>query len=251
MELTQEGQMLKVQAEKCLFNVNEFFHQAKRLQNDLVGTAKISLHTSPEMLKIGEFFSIINAKYPHVECHLLQKRSSEVPELLRKRKIDVGYFYGNVSEAEIAVRLLRTCKLMIVGPVSWRERFEYAGLEELGQLPWVGTSQCCPFHTATYEIFQQRRLNISTTIALVDQETTLLNLVSAGAGLALLVDEDALSAEKAGKVVVWKPESFTMNLCVAYLEEREKDPIIQVVLDGMHMVWGIADREFAVHPPLQ
>ncbi|PID56544.1 LysR family transcriptional regulator [candidate division KSB3 bacterium] len=243
MELTREGRLLKEQAEKCLSNVSEFFRQARRLKADVTGTVKISIHADPDMLKIGDFLSIVHARYPRMDCHVLRKDSCDVAALLHNRRLDAGYLYGHITDKEIATTLLRTCKLMIVGPVHWRERFEYADLKELGNFPWIGTSQSCPFHAETFEIFQQRQLKISNTIAVVDQESTLLNLVSAGIGLALLVDEEALSAEESGKVVIWKPERFTIDLCLAYLQEREKDPLLQAVLDGLYTVWGLADIE--------
>ena len=250
MQLTQEGLMLKAHAEKCLSTVSEFFHQAKSLQEELVGTAKISLHASPDLLKIGDVFSVMNAKYPNVECHLLQKNTWEVPDLLRTHDIDAGFLYGTVADTDIAVTLLRSCKLMVVGPAKWREDFEYAELEEIVKLPWIGTSKYCPFHKAIFEIFQQRHLEFSHTVAVVDQEPTLMNLINAGVGLSLMVDEDAIAAEASGRGVYWKLDSFNIDLSMAYLQKRRDDPIVQAILNAVFMVWGQADKEFAVRPSL-
>ena len=250
MQLTQEGLMLKTHAEKCLNTVSDFFHQAKSLQENLVGVAKVSLHTSPELLKVGEFFSILNARYPNIECHLLQKNSWEVADLLRAREIDAGFLYGTSADEDIAVTLLRSCKLMIVGPTKWREQFEYAELEEIVRLPWIGSSKYCPFHKAIFDTFQQRNLKLSHTVAVVDQEPTLMNLINAGVGMALMVDEDALAVEESGRGVSWKKDSFTIDLSMAYLQKRQDDPIVQAVLNSVFMVWGQADKGFAVHPSL-
>ncbi len=250
MQLTQEGVTLKTHAEKCLSSVSEFFHQAKSLQEELVGVAKVSLHASPELLKIGEFFSVMNTKYPNVECHLSQKNSWEVPEMLRSREIDAGFLYGTLSDADIAVTLLRSCKLMIVGPTEWRDDFEYAELEKLVTLPWIGSSKYCPFHKATFEIFQQRKLEFSHIVAVVDQESTLMNLINSGAGLALMVDEDAIAAEESGRGVYWKQESFKIDLSMVYLQKRQDDPIVQAVLNSVFLAWGRADKEFSFQPSL-
>ena len=250
MRLTQEGLKLKMHAEKCLNTVSEFFHQARSLQGELAGVAKISLHTSPELLKIGEFFSILNAKYPNIECHLLQKNSWEVPELLRSNEIDAGFLYGRPAAPDIDVTLLRSCKLMIVGPTGLREQFEYADLEEIVTLPWIGSSKYCPFHQAIFDTFQQRNLKLSQTVAVVDQEPTLMNLVNAGVGMALMVDEDAHALEKSGRGVYWKKDSFTIDLSMAYMQKRQNDPIVQAVLNSIFMVWGQADKEFSLQPAL-
>lgn len=250
MLLTQEGVALKTHAEKCLNTVSDFFHRAKNLQEELMGEAKVSLHTSPDLLKIGDFFSIMNTKYPNVECHLLQRYSWEVAEQLRTQALDAGFLYGTVEDADIDVTLLRSCKLMIVGPTKWRDDFEYAELEEIVKLPWIGTSKYCPFHQATFDAFTERKLTIARTVAVVDEEATLLNLVEAGAGLSLMVDEDAIAAEESGKGVYWKQESFHIDLSLAYLKKRRDDPIVQAVLNALFMVWGRANTEFSLQPAL-
>ena len=59
-----------------------------------------------------------------------------------------------------------------------------------------------------------------------------------------------LAAEKAGKAVVWKTETFTIDLCMAYLQKREQEPLLQAVLNSIFTVWGTVDQGFTVHPSL-
>ena len=108
MQLTKEGQVLKGQAEKSLHTVNELFQQAKLLQDELAGVIKIGLNTDPDLLKIGNFFSIMTENYSKLEFHLLQCNSWEVANELRNGNLDAGYRYGAETSPEFAVVLLKT-----------------------------------------------------------------------------------------------------------------------------------------------
>jgi DNA-binding transcriptional LysR family regulator len=237
MELTKEGELLKTQAEKCLTDANELLHQAKRLHGNLIGVIKIGVNTYPEILKISQFLSAMAANYPKLECHLIQSTSWKVPEQLRTGTLDAGYIYGSNSASDLAVIPLRTCHLYIAGAVAWKDRLAQADWQTLSTFPWVCASEVCPFQARVQEQFRKHQLEPST-VAVADDESTMKNLVITGVGLGLLLEEDALSAEREGKVVLWRQETFPMELSFVYIRKREHDPVIQAAVRGIELVWG-------------
>jgi DNA-binding transcriptional LysR family regulator len=241
MKLTQEGNLLKAQAEKSLKDIDELFQQAKFLQHELAGTAKIGLNTHPDFLKIAEFFSVMNEQYPNLQFHLLQRSSWDVPDALRTGNLDAGYRYGKDLPAEFSVVPLKATKVYIVGQISWKEQIEQADWEELAEFPWIWVPEHChPFGKLIEETFQKRHLHPSK-VAMVDEEETLKTLVTSGAGLAVMIEGEALAAEKEGKIAIWPKDHLQVDLCFVYLRERKNDLVIQAILNGLFIVWNLND----------
>ncbi|GAK61237.1 transcriptional regulator, LysR family [Candidatus Vecturithrix granuli] len=238
MQLTKEGQILKAQAETSLNAINELFQQAKRMQNELAGVIKIGLNADPEFLKIGDFFSVMAEQYPQLEFHLLQRPSWAVVEEIHTELLDIGYMFGEHSTPDIKATLLRTFNLLVIGPASWKDHLERAtGWHDLAAFPWVWSCENCPQYKVLREIFHALHLTPSK-VAVADDEATLKSLVASGAGLAILIEDDAVSAEQQGKVTIWRQNPLHLDLSCIYLRKREYDPVIQAALNGIFIVWN-------------
>ena len=237
MTLTKEGEQLKAQAETCLNAVNELFHQAKRLQGDVSGIARIGLNTSPEILKVSEFFSVMAATYPKLECHLLQSNSLRIPEKLRAGTLDAGYVYSEQQGLpELEIIVLQTRRVVIAGPANWKEKITLADWADIVDFPWICGDEECPFYRIIYRKFRERHLQPSKVVV-VDEDATLYSLVRSGIGLSLMIEDEAVAAEQEGTITVWKKDSFTLDLYAVYLQERRSDPVIQAILNGINRVW--------------
>ena len=64
MQLTQEGQTLKSQAEEALAAIDDLSRQAQSLRTELSGVMTIGLHTDPAFLRIDQFFSFMARALP-------------------------------------------------------------------------------------------------------------------------------------------------------------------------------------------
>jgi DNA-binding transcriptional LysR family regulator len=242
MTLTKEGELLKVQAEKSLNDIDKLFQQAQLLQHKLAGTAKIGLNTHPDFLKTAEFFSVMKGHYPHMEFHLLQRSSWEVPDELRKGNLDAAYKYGKDLSPEFVVVPLQTLKVYIVGPVHWKKQIERADWKEIAEFPWIWVPENChPFDKIIEEAFQKRHLKPSK-VAMVDEEETLKTLVTSGVGLSVMVEEEALASEKEGEIAIWPKDQLEVDLSFVYLRERKNDLVIQAILNGIFIVWDITGQ---------
>jgi DNA-binding transcriptional LysR family regulator len=241
MQLTKEGQLLRSHAEKSLSTVNELFQQARQLQNELTEPVKIGLNTDSDFLRIGDFFSIMAEHCPRLQFHLLQRPSWTVIDEVKAGQLDTGYIFGECSEPEIATLLLRTSNLRVAGPKKWQAQIEQAETwADIVALPWVWGSDCCTYYKVFSEILGEQSLNVQK-VAITDEEATLKTLAASGAGLALLAEEEAFASEQEGKIVIWRKNVFQVDLSLVYLRKRETDPVIQAILNSMHVVWDLAE----------
>jgi DNA-binding transcriptional LysR family regulator len=243
MELTKEGQVLKAQAEKSLSVIDELFQQAKLLRNELTGNVKIGLNASPDFLRVGDLFSVMKEQYPKLEFHLLHRYSWEILDGLNNEQLDAGYVFGDVTSPEIRAIPLQRCNLVIAGPIAWKDRLEQADWNDLAEFPWICVTHRhrCPFCQVTDNIFQQHNIRLSKTIVVIDQESTLKTLVASGAGLAVMLEDDVLTAEREGTISRWNKETFTIDLSFVYVQKREEDPVIQAILKGIGFIWNMTD----------
>jgi len=242
MILTSEGTVLKAQAEKSLNTINELFRQAKRLQHDLTGTAKIGLNIDPELLKTAEFFSVMSTNYPLLEYHFLQRSTWEVVDELRRGEIDGGYMYGGIiaPQPDIVSCKLRNYNVMVVGPARWKDRIEAADWEGLAAFPWVWTSKLCAFCDLAVKTFHNRNLTPAKAV-IADHEAAMRTLVISGVGLTLMREDEARKLEAEGKIVIWHNEKLEIELHFAYLRARQEDPVIQAILNGIFIIWNLQE----------
>jgi hypothetical protein len=63
-------------------------------------------------------------------------------------------------------------------------------------------------------------------------------LVVGGLGVALMREDLALAAEAAGQVCLWSDARLATQLQFVYRAEREKDPVLQGLLQVLARVWS-------------
>jgi len=238
MLLTREGDVLREQAVRALSTIDEIHYQANVLKDEVVGTAKLGLHIDPRFLRIDEFLSCMQKKYRKVDFHLLQQWSWEQPMNLKRGKLDAGFIYGTPKHSDITTISLRKFNIVVAGPAQWADKLTQAGWEEMAEMPWVWTPPECSFCKIAIKAFEKRNLKpFKVTIA--DQEPVVNLLVSSGVGLAFMIEEEALEAKAQGKVAIWDEVIDTVNLSFIFQKNREKDPLVQAVVESIKKVWGV------------
>lgn len=238
MRLTKEGNLLRSQAEKTLSSIHELFQQAKSLRQDLTATVKISLNSEPDFLKTGELAAVLREQYPQLEVHLLQRRSWEALDGIKNGDLDVGFFFGDNPLPEITRHVCHTYQLVVVGPAKWKTQLTQCDWAGLAELPWIWGAGICPYYLELNERFAAHQVT-PVCVAQADNEAGLKTLVASGTGLAVLLEEDAIRGVQEGKLCIWPKERFEVVLSFGYLRERAADPVIQAVLNGLYIVWGL------------
>ncbi len=238
MHITEEGRLLLIKAEKVLNSANDMMNQARELQGELVGSAKLGLSSNPSILRVTEFFSSMTSEYPRLELHLVQSISSRVLKYVKNREFDAGFFLGANPLPEIKAFSLTKVNMVVAGPPSFKERLENADIKEIYKFPWIWRTACGPLHRFSNDMFCNECFQDSKSIVAEDY-FTMKSLIMGGAGLGLMEESEALAEEKEGKLSLWPREKMEVDLSFVFLEKRQEDPLIRAMLQGMCKTWGL------------
>lgn len=237
MILTADGRTLKEHADKALAVVHEMESEAKSLRKTLNGTLRIGINAEPGSLRIPQLFSIIQQQYPNIHLHLLQSMTGEVVDKLEDGLLDAGFMYGHSSSSRIYTIPLQQQRLVVAGPIAWKDRLSKAKAGDLGRFPWIMTPEDCPFQTITLEFFQRHKLQ-PAQVAVIDQETIIRTMIKAEVGLSLLLAEDVVKDRE--NLAVWRKEDLSLQLSIACLGNRKDEPMLQTLFS---LLTGVMEQE--------
>jgi DNA-binding transcriptional LysR family regulator len=243
MQLTREGQALKVHAETALKGVGDFLSQARSLRANLTGVLRVALNTDPDLLRMRQLVDALRLAHPKLEVHLPQSMSNVIIEDVRAGRLDGGFaFLAEPLSAALAQELealhLATTSLHVVAPTAWAERLANSGWRELAEESWVWFTDACPCRALL-----ERQLGPYTSevkkVAITDYEGTLKALVASGAGLGLMHQAEAHGWEESGEVCVLPHDSLPIDICFLHRKDRASDPALCAVLAALNQVWRI------------
>ncbi|MDN0074044.1 LysR family transcriptional regulator [Crenobacter sp. SG2303] len=236
--LTLAGQELLPQAQSILASARGILNRARELRGELNGKASIGVTLSADALRVGPWVAALTAKHPLLALKLEYGVTGNVLNLVRKKELDVGFYLGKNPYANVNTVLLTQIDYRVVLPAAWAERVAKAGLRELGKLPWIGISQFSSLSKISSELW--RELNISPRkITECDHLETVLELVAAGVGVALVREEDAQAHVAQGKVAIVPELVKPADLQLVYPADRVGDPILIALLTELAPVWGL------------
>ena len=78
---------------------------------------------------------------------------------------------------------------------------------------------------------------LNQSVAMVDQETSMLDLVKSGAGLSLVREQIALREAQAHGLVIADQVSLDCVLSFVCLKSRTADPVVATALGAIDAVW--------------
>ncbi|MDJ0732455.1 MAG: LysR family transcriptional regulator [Crocosphaera sp.] len=236
MRLTTHGEMLKEKAEKILKASDELKFTAETIKDVLTGDVRLGLHTEARLLKIAEILSAFQRNYPSITVNFQQKMSWQAPPEIIAGNLDAAFVYSKPDDDKIAVHRLDEVQLLVVAPLAWQERLTDARVEDLTLFPWVWTDKYCPLYQAAHKIFAEiGREPVKAVI--VDQESAIYKLVTAGVGLSLMPESKAKEAAEAGELYITEIPAPKIDLSLIYLKSREQDPMISAIFEIINLVW--------------
>ncbi len=245
MQLTAKGELLYKQAVETLSAAAKLKSDAQQLQQELVGEVKIGVHTDFDFMRIGALHSLLVERHPRVAPHFMAGMSATILPDIRRGVLDAGFFFGPCSLADLAITHLLDVPIQVVGPADWADRIDGASMADLIQLPWVYTSDDCPFYALSQTLFTQHGSE-PARVAYVDSEDAVRALIRAGAGISLLRADDASRMQDAGEAVCWQGEILSMPLSFAVQRQRAGEPLIRATRKLVAENWGesaeLADR---------
>lgn len=238
MTLTPPGEALKNRALQVLASADELRRHAKILAQSLTGTVRLAVHVDPRFVRLPALVAALQADFPDVRCELSQGVSWEILKEIRAGSVDAGFFYGPADQPELTVLHLQDFHLRVVGPAAWRERLAGAGWPEIAAMPWIWTPEQCLFSRIAGACFAERNLRPQQAVV-AEQEAVLSALVSAGVGLSVMIEEEAVEAERTGAVVLWPESVGSIPLSFACLTRRAEDPLLRALLQCLGRVWDL------------
>jgi DNA-binding transcriptional LysR family regulator len=235
MEITEHGNTLRAQAESIMCGVQGMVDLSAKLQSSLIGKVRIGLNTSFKFLRIAELITRVRQSCPKVDLVFESTSTGITFSRLRERTLDAGFIFGDAPDI-ITTHCLYKAELVVAAPVAWQSQIARASWNDMALLPWVYPTAYCPFHSIVDKTFKREHISYQQAVT-SDNDTTKLELVSAGVGLALLERTEAEEAAQEGKITTWQRRSFKCELSWAYLKNRGEDPLINALTEDVLRVW--------------
>lgn len=244
MQLTREGQSLLPRAEQMLALAMEIEQSARALRQELTGELKIALNTDAEFLHVRQLLAALRAMHPSLGVHLPQNMSHFIADEVRAGALDGGFAYGECPPQGLEALHLCSFRLVVVGPIAWRERLADANWSDLAREPWVWYSDALPCHASVKRWIAPHVCSLAK-VAVTDYEGTIRALVQSGAGIGIMREDEGRRCEEQGEAFVWRGDSLPMSAYFLYRRDRDTDPAIRAVLAALRQVWGLGGDEAA------
>ena len=238
MQLTAKGRLLYQQAVETLDAAARLKNDAQQLQNELVGEVRIGVHTDFDFMRIGNLHRLLQERHPQISPHFVAGMSVQIQSDVRRGVLDAGFFFGPSGQAGLSVLSLLEVPMRVVGPAAWADRVVDATLPELATLPWIYTTDTCPFFALSQSLFASESAT-PETVAYVDSEDAVRELIRAGAGLSLLRADDTERLAAEGQVCCWHGEPPSIALGFAVQRQRAGEPIIAALRDLVAEQWRL------------
>lgn len=239
MRLTNEGSKLLPVAERVLHTLTEFHQHAVALRasaGNLSGALALGTILDPEFIRLGAFLKLLVERIPQLSTRLQHHMSGSVLQHIKSGELDVGFFLGKPGKGFHSVTLT-PFTYNVIAPAGWRNRVAGKGWKELAQLPWIWTPPESVHHRLLSKVFHQYKLT-PNTVALVDQESSMVDLVKSGIGLSLARESIALNQAHAHGLVIADTVDLSTELSFITLEKRKHEPAIEAVFALLQDVWA-------------
>jgi len=249
IELTRDGSLLLVKAERVLMSLSEFSQAAQRLTGEVHGKLRIGTIVDPNFIRLGQLLAGLLNTYPDIQTELMHGISGEVLNRIRREQIDVGFYLSDVQTAnqqaseqepntltDIKLLKLTEFNYRIVAPPGWEALVEHATWPELAALPWIGTPPNSVHSRLLAGIFKEHRCE-QNIVALVDQEPSMIAMANSGVGLCLCRESIALHQRQAAGLSMAEHILVPAALSLTALKNQKKRSLIDAFFRVVEDIW--------------
>lgn len=228
VQLTKSGEAALEEAKRALFHADEFVHAARAAARGERGLLRIGFVGSATRSILPAIVPVFRQRYPGVQLILRESRSTQIVDALETGGLDIGIVRIPVpTRTALKMQTLQTESLLLAVPRSHRlakaAKVSMADLVEEDFIFYtedapglrVAALHACETHGFTPRIAQE-----------AVQVATLISLVEAGLGIALLPSVSRAHSD----LLSWKnvedfPESATIGISVAWRQQSETTTI--------------------------
>lgn len=245
LKLTQEGAALLPKAEAALECMQEFQRSVQQQSGRIAGKLKIGTIIDPEFIRLGAMLTKLKSEQPGIQTELFHGVSGNVLEWLSRGRLDAGFYLCapdeltniTASNGEPVYPLhLANFQYRVIAPPGWRKAVENSDWSALAALPWIGTPKTSVHNRLLAKVFENLRVQ-PKTVALVDQEASMLEMVRAGLGLSLCRESIALHQKQSAGIAVCSTVSLQACLCFITLHSERETPTILETLKIVRRLW--------------
>jgi DNA-binding transcriptional LysR family regulator len=238
MEITEQGSIIRAKAESILQDVQEIVNLSARMQTLLTGSIRIGMNASVKFLRVAGLIARMRQNFPNVDLTFESSSTGKIMRGIKERSLDAGYIFGDAADKLLATHPLYKAELVVAAPPAWQSQIAHAKWKDIALLPWIYPTTYCPFQSIVDKTFKSQHLSYQQAVT-SDDDSTKLELVSAGIGLALLEKTEAEEAVQEGRITIWNHQSFDCELSWAYLKNRGEEPLIKALTAEVLKVWSV------------
>lgn len=235
LALTEDGAKLLPYAQRVLASMAELRQASRSLHATLSGALAIGTILDPEFLRLGAFLRRLVETYPQVSTQLQHNMSGSVLQQIRAGALDVGFYLGAPGKEFHALTLTRF-RYQVIAPAGWKARVSGKDWPALAALPWIWTPPESAHNRMLSALFAERGL-APNKVALVDQESSMLDLVKSGVGLSLARESIALRAAHAHGIVIADAVALESELSFIASAKRQQEPLIAAAFGLLQELW--------------
>ncbi|KIH78040.1 DNA-binding transcriptional regulator, LysR family [Geoalkalibacter ferrihydriticus] len=236
MELSEYGSELLGLAEEVLDAARRLRRRAMELHQGVGESLNIGLNAAPAFLRVGAINRRLSLLHSDLNVIYHTSETLRTGELLRQGRLDLAFFYGNTTDADIRHVLLSWVRICVVIPRSLAP--DGAGLlwENLAALPWIWVANDSPLYAALLDKLERLRLQPNQTVTAAD-EFIVRELVRDGQGVAVMREDEARPLAAQGEAVIWDQGWMTLPLSLAWLEKNDAKKKIRAARDAIRHIW--------------
>ena len=235
VSLTRAGAELLGTARLILAQARALREQAQTLRGQVRGRLRIGVVLDASLLRLGLLAQRLKERFPLLDIEFRQGLAGDILNLVRKRELDAGFYFGSNPYSTVEALVLSTLHFSVIAPADWRVDLEGAGWQDAGQLPWMLPSQFSGYHVLSEDCFRRHNINPQRAFT-TDSESSLLDLVGQGLGLALL--REPLAGQARAGVWRWQHDCVQTPLSFIYAEENRDGMVMQAVIGMVREIWN-------------
>ncbi|QMT32728.1 LysR family transcriptional regulator [Conchiformibius steedae DSM 2580] len=237
MVLTRAGEVLLPEAEALLQHKHKLEAFACTLSEDYVQNAQLGLIHPIDANKVTELTRLMMHEHPNVQLHIQYGMSGEILSRILAKKLHGGFFLGTINQRNLQSIFLENIAYSLICPQQDAPRLLADLPKSLNDFTWVEMSHVSGSYKNLQQFWHRHKLSPKKQI-ICDYPQTIIDLVAAGTGLAIVPKHKAQTA-LAQKRTIAIIDEFEQQLPLSfiYLDEYGQDPSLVMMRQSIERIW--------------
>ncbi|WP_037586567.1 LysR family transcriptional regulator [Stenoxybacter acetivorans] len=238
MTLTRSGEAFLPHAEALLQHMHQLDRFASSLSEQYANQIELGLIYPLPGHKIAALTQDIFRQHPHVKLNYHHGLSGHLINQIRKKELHGGFFLGNNPYRSVRCIFLESIDYVLICANEFSADLESNLPKSLNNYPWIEMSEASGSRRQGTKLWHDYRLNPPRSV-ICDQQATIIDLVAAQIGIALVPLHDAEDGIAQGKNIhILDFPKQQIELGFIYANEYEHDPLVGILKDSIEKVWA-------------